>query len=473
MHSCSPRPTTSPSEWIAYDIIDGVEKLQMYDPWGYFHPVAINDVLHNRYRVVDKLGHGGYSTVWLAHDSRLNRFVAIKVGASSQKCSSRESKVLRLLSGLKPAALALGPVVAGAEAIPAILDEFEVDGPNGTHLCFATVPAQGSVEEAKSCRLFHIQVARALAAKLVLAVAFVHSQGFVHGDIRLPNLLIKLQSTLDQLSVDQFKDKYGEPVIEPIRRADGNPLPPNVPPQAVVPMNLGKCKHAKDFTMDDARGLILSDFGEAFAPAIEQRLGKESNIPLIKRPPEALFEPDTPLSFPSDIWSLGHAIWDMLGMKAMLYEMEPQDEIVAEQIDILGSQHFPARWRKLWERPQTEGEDSYGNIPRQPVHDRSTVPPLEEQFEDTVQKWRRKRQGKGVFEEEAGVFGEEETRTFLDLIRGMLQFSPEKRWTTQRILASEWMSKWALPATQDMNSGHPGRTVSCTLAGLCLVPFRP
>lgn len=141
----------------------------MYDPWGYFHPVAINDVLHNRYRVVDKLGHGGYSTVWLAHDSRLNRFVAIKVGASSQECSSRESKVLRLLSGSKP------------EAIPAILDEFEVDGPNGTHPCFATVPAQGSVEEAKSCRLFHIQVARALAAKLVLAVAFVHSQGFVHG----------------------------------------------------------------------------------------------------------------------------------------------------------------------------------------------------------------------------------------------------------------------------------------------------
>lgn len=182
--------------------------------------------------------------------------------------------------------------------------------------------------------------------------------------------------------------------MEPIRRADGHPLPPNVPPQAVL-VHFTLCKEAEDFTMDDARGLILSDFGEAFAPAIEQRLGKESNIPLMKRPPEALFEPDTPLSFPSDIWSLGHAIWDMLGMKAMLYEMEPEDEIVAEQIDILGSQHFPARWRKLWERPQTEGEDSYGNIPRQPVHDRSTVPPLEEHFEDgaAVEEERTGRRG--------------------------------------------------------------------------------
>lgn len=224
----------------------------------------------------------------------------------------------------------------------------------------------------------------------------------------------------------------------PIWQTDGQPLPPNVPPKATVPLSLGK--KAEDFTLDDARALILSDFGEAFAPAMEQRLGKESRIPLIKRPPEALFEPDTPLSFPSDIWSLGHAIWDILGMQSILCEMEPEDEIVAEQIDVLGFQHFPARWRKLWERPQT-GDDSCGNIPRQPVHDRDKLPPLEEAFEERIQQWRKKRQA-------AGVFGAEETRAILDLMRGMLEFMPEKRWTIQKVLTSEWIVKWALPAVK-------------------------
>ncbi|ODA83067.1 hypothetical protein RJ55_01576 [Drechmeria coniospora] len=434
----------SPSPRSEYVWIDGVERLEMYEPGG-FHPVMIDDVLHHRYRVVDKLGYGGYATIWLAHDSRLHRYVAIKVGVSSLSCPSSEPKILRRLSDSNPTVSPVDPPAIAAEALPTILDEFELQGPNGIHHCYATLPAQGSVQEAKFSRLFPIQVARALSAKLLLAVDFVHSQGFVHGDIHLRNILIKLPSTLDQLSVDQFRDKYGEPEQVPVRRYDGLPLPPSIPPQAVLPVILGK--EAQDFTLDDARALVLSDFGEAFAPGTEQRLGKDCHVPLIKRPPEAMFEPDTPLSFPSDIWSLGHAIWDILGVKSVFYELEPQNEVVAEQIDVLGLQHFPSRWRTLWERPQAEGEGLYGNIPRKPAHDRQTLPPLEELFEDKVQKWRRKRH--------AGVFGEEETRAILELMRGTLALSPEKRWTTQQILASEWMVKWALPASEAQRTLGP------------------
>ena len=53
------------SSSIEYRWIDGVERLELYEPGGY-HPVMIDDLLHNRYRVVDKLGFGGYSTIWLA-----------------------------------------------------------------------------------------------------------------------------------------------------------------------------------------------------------------------------------------------------------------------------------------------------------------------------------------------------------------------------------------------------------------------
>jgi len=222
----------------------------------------------------------------------------------------------------------------------------------------------------------------------------------------------------------------------PITRVDKKPLTPNIPAQAVVPLYLGK--KAQEFTLADAHGLILSDFGEAFSPATEQRLGKDCNIPLAKRAPEALFEPNEPLSFPSDIWSLGTAIWEILGMKFIFSESETQNEIVAQQIDVLGFHHFPRKWRKHWEQVGEKDEYADDEIPRQPTGEREMWPSLENAFEEFVQKYRRKR-------EAAGTFEEEETQAILELIRGMLRFRPEERLTVSEVLRSKWMVNWALP----------------------------
>jgi serine/threonine-protein kinase SRPK3 len=64
-----------------------------------------------------------------------------------------------------------------------VLDNFEIQGPNGTHRCYTMHLMQGDLRAASYSRLFPINVARALAAKLVLAVDHVHSQGFVHGGV--------------------------------------------------------------------------------------------------------------------------------------------------------------------------------------------------------------------------------------------------------------------------------------------------
>ncbi|TDZ44689.1 hypothetical protein CTRI78_v009423 [Colletotrichum trifolii] len=217
----------------------------------------------------------------------------------------------------------------------------------------------------------------------------------------------------------------------PVRRVDGKPLTPNVPPQAVLPLYLGK--KAQEFDLVDARGLILSDFGEAFTPATEQRLGKHCNTPVAKRAPETLFEPDIPISYPSDIWSLGVAIWEILGMKAIFSESEPQDEVVAQQMDVLGSQGLPPSWLRDWTRSHGDQRTH-----RQPTGDRETWPPLQEAFEDFIQKYRRKREGAGTFEDG-------EKQAILDLMRRMLKFRPEERLTIDEVLQSEWMVKWALP----------------------------
>jgi serine/threonine protein kinase len=256
-------------------------------------------------------------------------------------------------------------------------------------------------------------------------------------DLHLGNVLFSFPSTFDQLSVEEFREKFGKPDAVPVSRIDGKPLTPSVPAEAIVPLYLGK--HARDFTLDDAHRLILSDFGEAFSPATEQRLGKDSHIPLARRAPEALFEPEEPLSYASDIWSLACAIWEILGMKFIFSESETQHEIVAQQIDVLGSEGFPEAWRLQWERLQEDDRHTTdGAPPWMRSGEREKWPKLETAFEEFVQKYRRKRESTGMFEEA-------ETQAILALMRGMLRFRPEERLTMDEVLKSEWMLKWALP----------------------------
>ncbi len=155
--------SSSPS--VEYNWISGVEALEEYTPGGY-HPVMIGDTLRDRYEVVHKLGHGGYSTIWLAHDHCRRSFVALKIGLSDPSLTQKDVQALEKLSH---------------EAIPRILDHFDVTGPNGTHPCYTMPLAQGSLEDALSSPMFSIPVARVLSAKLALAVHYIHSQGLVHG----------------------------------------------------------------------------------------------------------------------------------------------------------------------------------------------------------------------------------------------------------------------------------------------------
>ncbi|EER38518.1 protein kinase [Histoplasma capsulatum H143] len=173
------------------------------------------------------------------------------------------------------------------------------------------------------------------------------------------------------------------------------------------------------------------DFGEALAPSSDVRLGENCHTPLAMRPPEARFEPQSPLSFSADIWSLATTIWEILGMKAIFSsEFITADEIVSQQIDVLGPMLLD--WWERWdERGQFFNQDGH------PREDRDVWPRIDEAFEEGVQKYRRKR--------EMGEFGRDEAAAILDLIRQMLAFRPEERPTAEDILKSEWMVKWALP----------------------------
>ncbi|KAL2759435.1 hypothetical protein ACRALDRAFT_206416 [Sodiomyces alcalophilus JCM 7366] len=281
-----------------------------------------------------------------------------------------------------------------SDAMLNILDEFDIQRLNGTHT---------SLRETSLSHLFPIQVARVLAAKLTMAVVFVHSCGFVHGlgllfrtisqtqlkhlYVHLQNVLVEHPSTFDKTSIKQFKEKFGEHEMVPISPVNGKPLPRNVPSHAVVPLYLGK--KAQEFTRADARH-VLSDLGEASAPATGQRLGKNCNTP-----------PDGPLS--SDIWSLRTAIWEIrdLDMNFTFRECGTGDEVPSVFLQAGGNAgNNRAQTKGAWMEEYLAGPPGIG------CH--SIL--LDEAFEELVQKCRRQ-------QEAAGAFGEEEAHAILDPMR--------------------------------------------------------
>jgi serine/threonine protein kinase len=153
---------------MRYYYLEGVEPLGEYEPGGY-HPLMPDDLLcDGRYRIVHKLGYGGYSVIWLARDQKEDKYVALKIyKAHGTAHVRREVRALRELRDSK--------------TVPKILDEFSVIGINGTHACYTMEVAAGSLASARYNDVFPIKTARALSAKLALIMLSFHSKGYCHG----------------------------------------------------------------------------------------------------------------------------------------------------------------------------------------------------------------------------------------------------------------------------------------------------
>lgn len=105
---------------------EGLEPLEQYQEGGY-HPVHLGDTLGaaGRYRVIHKLGHGGFGTVWLCRDLQDPGYVAVKVIAGDVAPENLPDLTLMQLDRSAP----------GAEYIAIPMDTFSVAGPNGSHQC--------------------------------------------------------------------------------------------------------------------------------------------------------------------------------------------------------------------------------------------------------------------------------------------------------------------------------------------------
>lgn len=179
--SSSSLTTTSSSELSPCYNNNGylhVEDREWYCENGY-HPVNLQDEFKDsRYRVIHKLGHGTFATVWLARDQIECRYVALKISAVSESPTNNEINILQLLA-------ADNSQHPGKQHVVSLLDHFTHEGPNGTHACFV-FPVLGPTFRDKChahCGRFPAEFSRKMCYQMSEGLAYLHSSGVVHGGL--------------------------------------------------------------------------------------------------------------------------------------------------------------------------------------------------------------------------------------------------------------------------------------------------
>jgi len=196
----------------------GEEGVNDYRPGGY-HPVALGDLFLNRYLVVQKLGWGHFSTVWLCRDQLHSTYVALKVQKSAPNYTEAaydEIEILMKISsntGREEWVLSVQAREAGLSAeevgrdrcyVVQILHSFVHLGPNGKHVCMVfEVLGVNLLEVIKQYNYkgVPIPICRVISQQVLMGLDYMHRIcGIIHTDLKPENVLVQLS----QLQIAQI-----------------------------------------------------------------------------------------------------------------------------------------------------------------------------------------------------------------------------------------------------------------------------
>ncbi|KAK3301756.1 kinase-like domain-containing protein [Chaetomium strumarium] len=316
-----------------------VEDLGKYVKGGY-HPVEIGDYLgdDDRFRVVHKLGFGGYGTVWLCHDKFSKKWRAVKI--MQAKVSTLDCADLK---ALETTFAGLDANVLAANHIQLALEYFYINGPNGRHLCFVLPFLGPDLTEIFGVYGHVTWLMKDICFQLVEAMRFIHSLNLCHGDFRTANILLRLADGVDEWEEEAIMGMLGEPEFVPVRRIDdghGAEHEPGVPDYLVEPAYVsygsGAC----------STEIAVIDFGVSYCAA-KPPTDQGTGIPLESAAPEELFKLYDSLGFHTDIWALGVAIARVrFGFPAVANKRDCLVEAVQKLESTMGP--MPNPYRTVW-----------------------------------------------------------------------------------------------------------------------------
>ncbi|KAF5616943.1 cmgc srpk kinase [Fusarium sp. NRRL 25303] len=434
--SHSPPPTPTRGQPRFKNGISPCEFPDEYYPGG-LHPVHLDDVFNDgQYKVIRKLGEGSFSTVWLAHDLKNSRYVALKILISHKEKQSRELEILYYLVKVAP---------ESAQYITQLLDEFEHDGPNGTHTCLVfeamgpsfcqmllSPPGRGIKLGDKE--QYPLQTAKHIFRDVLKGLNLLHKNGISHGDLQPGNVLFAVGQidSYDEATLRHVEKWKGWSACL-VERIDGKE-------DKWSPKYLYAAEPLSNYTgldghwniIDENLKVKLSDMGGAY---FFNDPPKKPIVPTGLRAPELILKGE--LHKTQDIWSFGCILFEMITGRPLFYVFGPSDddtsllddEHLLEVIDRLGP--LPDELYKYWKtssRYYTQDGTKYncmiGGVPKGQEPLMLEESPMEQAFEDN-----------------SPDMTEEEAQEVKKLIRWILQYDPAKRPSAEEILRHPWFAE--------------------------------
>ncbi|KAK8115963.1 CMGC/SRPK protein kinase [Apiospora sp. TS-2023a] len=320
--SLSPPSPEVNSEKMMYRHLPGEEleheEKERYRPGG-FHPIVPGDRIGHsgRYKVVDKLGWGYGSTVWLCKDSDTHVWRAVKVlQAKDSNEGSQELKTFKLLEHIDREELERNHI-----GLPE--SYFWHDGPNGRHLCFVSkLVAAMDLGPPSGYGLHSPTLLIDLCFQLASAVKYLHDKGICHGDIRTQNIGLRLDDTIERLTQRELQQQIGEPArSSQVEKLSGRPVYPHAP-NAVFQSSSIMRLESKYRTGK----LVLIDFGLSYETANlpSEQMSYRSNAA-----PELLFK-RSPKGPATDLWALACAFLQLRTPYALVAEYDTWVRVLQE-----------------------------------------------------------------------------------------------------------------------------------------------
>ncbi|QKD48707.2 kinase domain-containing protein [Fusarium oxysporum Fo47] len=163
------------------DIEDACEPIDRYEE-GLYLLICIGEVIAGRYRIEHKLGHGGFSTVWMAYDMHKGKDVALKIMTADPGGEREFLRHNEIIS-----------CVPDTSGLLIYQDAFLMPGATRNPHRVLVSPLKGP-NLRDYARETSTIVRRSAAKQLLLALKALHDGGIVHRDLNSANVMFGLSS---------------------------------------------------------------------------------------------------------------------------------------------------------------------------------------------------------------------------------------------------------------------------------------